>query len=377
MRREGFTAAILVYSRDVFYYSGTAQPCNLLVTPSHGPVLFVRRALDFVQKESSLPDIVEGRRFEDIKQLLDQWKLDAGVLGLEEDVIPAAMYVKASQLFHQMQIRNISPLILQQRMLKDEEEVRLIRKACSLFDNAHRVVMETLEPGVTELELANEVMRKIRGSGHDGTLFFRRWDAVLPAESILTSGSNLTKISGHAMTITGTGTSNALAWGPSNRRIRKGDMVVWDIGVNYRGYHGDAARTYVVGKATRKQKEIFDKLKRVQEAAFKSMRPGTRSSEVYFAAKREAEKCALPDFFMGYGKHKGEYVGHGLGLEVDEPPVLDSNTKTPLRKNMILTAEPKFIIPRWGSMMIEDTVLLKDESVERLTRLERELFEVT
>lgn len=308
MEQKGFDLVLLMHPRNVFYYAGTAQPCNLLVTLKNAPVLFVRRAWDFVKTETSLENLKYGGSLGDLKKYLNSMKLTEGVLGLEEDILPARLYGKIKEYFTDYRCEDITSIVLEQRLIKDQEEIGLIKKAASLFSYAHQVVLNSLRPGISEVELAGKIWAEVRKEGHEGFTAHRRWDGFLPGDGIVTSGENLWKISGYAMTVTGVGKSKAVPWGASDRIIKKGDLVILDNGFNYRGYHGDVARTYVVGKADEKQKEVFSALLKIMENTLNHIREGVKAKDVYHQAVKTAQDEGYAEYLQGYGRQKGEYI---------------------------------------------------------------------
>ncbi len=364
---------------DVFYYAGTGQPCNLVVPARGEPVLLARRTLAWVKADSSLANIVKGDGIDDIRAALQSaGVLQQGVkLGLTLDIVPTRLCRKLEQNLPECLIDDVSPLILAQRLLKDEAEIADIRAAAGLFQRAHEVMLRQLRPGITELELASHVYGALRRGGYEGLCRFRRWDATLPPDGIIVSGKNTWQISGHAMTVTGVGLSPSLPWGPSTTPVEAGDTVVIDLGLNYHGYHADIARTYIMGKATSEQKRVFDVVKEVYTAVFAQVKPGVTGRALFRTAWGILESHGLEGYFQGYGEMKGYYVGHGLGLEMDEPPVLDGNCATKLSRNMVIAIEPKVIIPGWGAIDLEDTAVVTEYGCDILGSVPRELFEVT
>lgn len=376
MEDQGIDAIILMHPRSLYYYAGTSQPCNLVVTLKEDPLLFVRRAWDFVKKETTLENLKMGGSLGDISKYLKSLGITEGVLGMEEDIIPARLYNKSRDYFSSFRFKNVSPLIMDQRLIKDQEERQLVEKAVSLFSHIHEVMLNNLKPGVKEVELAGLIWARIRQEGHEGFTAHRRWDGFLPGDGIVASGENLWQISGYAMTVTGTGKSKFIPWGSSDRVIEEGDLVVVDVATNYQGYHGDTARTYVAGKASEKQKEVYASLNRVMEEILNYIREGVNVKDLYNRAVQAAEREGYQDYFQGYDPQKGEYIGHGLGLEVDEPPILGPHTDLELKEGMILAVEPKFIIPDWGAVDVEDTLCVTREECQVYSNVGRKLYEV-
>lgn len=379
MCEQGFSAAILMHPRDIFYYAGTGQPCNLIIPARGEAILLARRVLDWVKVDATVSDVRQGKGLSEIREILEQAGIltPRSILGLSLDVLPAQLYLKIQKTFSSFTLSNISPLILEQRQSKEASEVEMIGTAALLFGRAHEVILNELRPGITELDLAAKIAATLRQGEHDGILRFRRWDASLPSDSIVAAGENTWRISGHSMTVTGVGLSKAYPWGASNNRIQRGDLVVVDLGLNYHGYHADVARTYVVGRADPKQKHLFNVVIEIQNTVLQAVKPGVRGSELFRVARETALRMGAEEFFQGYGELQGDYIGHGVGLELDEPPTLDSKCSTLIRENMTLAFEPKVIIPGWGAIDLEDTIRVTASGYEFLSSIPRELFEVT
>lgn len=378
MQKSGIDLAIIMQPRDLYYFAGTAQPCNLVI-PVHGdPLLLVRRAWDFVCRETWLPrtQLRMGEGLQQIKQLVSELPFSVRTIGLTFDAIPASLYKKVQTCFSQCNTVNITPLLLKQRAIKDEAERGAVKKAAVLYGVVHHTIMASLRAGLKEIDLAALILKSLREHGADTIIRNRRWDASLSPDGIVTSSANLWKISGHAMTVTGVGLSPALAWGASNTTISNGDLVVVDIGINLHGYHADIARTYCVGNADARQKEIMKMVQAIQNAALANVKPGVQAGQVYEFAWEKAKELKVEQYFQGYGDMRGSYVGHGIGLELDEPPTLQLADKTELLEGMSLAVEPKLIIPEWGAVVLEDDVLITADGYEMLCTVPRQLFEV-
>lgn len=378
MQEKGIAAAILMHPRDVFYYGGTGQPCNLLIPGEGEPILLARRVLEWAKSDATVTDVRPGQGLAEIREILEANGsiVPGAVLGVSLDILPAQLYLKIQKAFPQYTFGNISPLVLEQRSIKESSEIELIKTAAVLYGRVHQVMLKELRPGITELDLAARVGETLRSGGHDGIVRFRRWDASLPSDGIIAAGDNTWRISGHAMTVTGAGLNKSYPWGASNNRIRKGDLVVADLGINYHGYHADVARTYVVGRADSKQKHLFNVVLEIQNTVLQAVKPGVMGSEFFRIGRETALRSGVADFFQGYRESQGDYIGHGVGLELDEPPTLDSKCSTITRENMTLAFEPKVIIPGWGAIALEDTIRVTASGYEFLSSVPRELFEV-
>lgn len=374
----GFEAALLAHPRSVFYYTGTALPANLWVPAAGPPVVFTRRvhALTAGAVAGGL-ETVPAPGFAELRRALDARGLAprAGQrMATELEVMPAALAARLRQAFPGVEVGDVSPLVLRQRAVKDPEEVEAIERAARVWEAGHEAVMRTLRPGLAEHELAAAIEWAFRVQGGLGRVWFRRWDAALPGGGQVAGGPRAWVVSGHAMTVTGVGLSAALPWGASRAPLEKGDLVVVDYGVCVDGYHADIARTYCVGRPSPRQRDLWSRLLDVHRGVVAELRPGASAREIYRRAARLAEQTGLERHFMGVEPDRGTYIGHGIGLELDEWPLLAEGGEGLLEPGMVVTIEPKFMVPGVGSVMIEDDFLVTSEGCRRLSRVSDELF---
>jgi Xaa-Pro dipeptidase len=361
---QGMAAALVMHPVSIYYLAGTGQPANLLVQPGREPVLYARRYVELARRSACVTDVREGAGFSAIEVELD------GPLGMELDVLPAALVARAQRRFGA--VADCSEALWSLREVKEPGEVEAMRSSVALFDALHAAMCEHLRPGITELELSAELGRALRRAGHDGVIFQHRWDAKLQMEGALASGENLTTISRGPVTITGVGLGEAFPMGASRRRIAHGDLVNVDLGLNRAGYHGDMARTYAVGELGAGVERLARACRELQDAALRAIRPGVTASSVYETTHDAAAALGVADVFQG----GGPYIGHGIGLELDEPPVLGPGDETALREGMVLAVEPKLMSPDVGAVNIEDDVVVTADGCELLGSLPRAVFVV-
>lgn len=220
------------------------------------------------------------------------------------------------------------------RKVKDEEEILLMHKAGELTSEGMEAAYETLAPGLKEYEVAAEVEYAMRKRGSDGTAF----------ETIVASG--MCSAFPHG--------------GCSDRRISEGELVVVDLGATYKSYRSDMTRTLVAGKPSEKQKRLHEIVKAAQEEAFEAMKPNAKAKDVDVAARKIIEAA-------GYGECFVHGLGHGVGLEIHEPPTLNASSEETLVAGNVVTNEPGIYIVGYGGFRIEDTVLVHKNGAEKLT----------
>jgi len=220
------------------------------------------------------------------------------------------------------------------REVKDEKEIELLRKAGEITSEGMRVAYETVAAGMREYEVAAEIEYAMRKLGSSGTAF----------ETIVASG--LSSAFPHG--------------GCSDRKIGDGDLVIIDVGATYRFYRSDMTRTLVAGKPSEKQKKLYQTAKTAQEKAFDALKPNAKAKDIDAAARR-----IIAD--AGYGEHFVHNLGHGVGLEVHEPPTLSPESKDPLAVGNVVTVEPGIYLVGYGGIRIEDKVLVQRNGAEKLT----------
>ena len=374
IRDRGLTGAILFHSRDIYYYTGTAQPGYLVVLPDDYRLL-VRRGYDLVLRESGLaPErILDERHLQAMAHRFFPGPGTGEKIGTELDLLTVPHARSLSRVLGGRELVDISEVVLQQRMVKDADEIDSIKKACAAIQAGHLAAVSCLRAGLSELELAAAVENAQRLAGHEGCFFMRLTDFVM-SRGPLASGPNLRQASGTLFTIPGAGLSPAVPTGPSRRRLESGDLVLVDIPACVEGYHADQSRTYAVGRAPGKALDLFHRLRDTADHLIGSLRPGLTSGEAFALAQARAVELGLEAAFMAFASQaKAHFVGHGIGLELNEPPLLARHGATVLKEGMVLAIEMHVMEPEGLTLKLEDTVHLTAQGTQILTLSPREL----
>jgi Xaa-Pro aminopeptidase len=369
---------LLVYSRDVLYYTGTAQPSYLAVFPEDYR-LFVRSgfhfAVDevFIEKEKA----IEERSLEKIcRDYFSKFREKNSRIGIELDIITVEQFRSFEKIFSGHEFVNVSPTIQDQRKTKDDSEIVRIKKACGAVHKGHEAVLSTLREGMTELELAAAVENAHRLAGHEGIFFIRQPDFFM-SRGPLSSGSNLFKISGVVYTITGVGLSPSVPAGPSMRKILRGDPIIVDIPTLVDGYHADQTRTYCIGEAHEGIRSLYADLRAIADHLISGIKPGMKCSEVYRMAVEKSEVLGRMDHFLSFGQGKrSRLIGHGVGLELNEPPILSEYDHSQIPGNCVIALDIHMMEAGLGVVKLEDMILVAESGNEILTKSPRELFEI-
>jgi len=377
IQEEKLSAALLFYSRDILYYTGTAQPAYLVVLPEDY-FLFLRSGLEFALNDTFIPKekIRQERKLENIYRSVFPDSRMNKKIGTELDILPADQFYEYKEAFHGCEFVNVSSIILEQRKRKDASEIARIKKACEAVHMGHNAVFKTLKEGITELVLAAAVENAHRLAGHEGIFFIRQPDFFM-SRGPISSGPNLFKISGVVYTITGVGLSPSVPAGPSRRSILTGDLVIVDIPTLVEGYHADQTRSYILGKANEKIKTLYNHLKEISDYLIQSIRPGLKCREIYKMAIEKSKELKVTDVFLNFGKgRKSRMIGHGVGLELNEPPILPLYDDSEVSDGYVVALDMHMMDENVGVVKLEDMILITDNGNEILTKSPRDLFEL-
>jgi len=370
----GLDAAIIFHSRDVLYYTGTAQPAWLILLPEDYR-LFVRSGIEFSVRETWLPKekIIPERSLISAARQMCSGDGHGEKIGTELDLLSVLQARQFHAAFGRRKLVDFTPMILDQRKVKLPEEIEGVKKACRAAHAGHLAALETLVPGVTELEIGAAVENAQRLAGHEGIFFMRQTDFVM-GRGPLASGPNLREISGVVFSITGRGLSPAVPAGASSRIIRKGDLVLVDIPPCVNGYHADQTRMYCLGKPSDKVMNLYERLLSVADHLIRNMRPGQTCHQVFTMAAEKAVQAGLEDSFLRFPSGiKSHFVGHGLGLELNEPPLLGKGREEVLQPGTVLALEMHLMKPEGITLKLEDTGVLNEDGYHLLTISPREL----
>jgi Xaa-Pro aminopeptidase len=377
MDEYGIEIAIIQFFVDIYYFSGSNQLSTLIVPLEGDPVLFVQVGIEAAKDETWIKDIRRLKGLISLKEYFKEKKIKARNIGINEDTVTGTLYKKYKESFPGANFINISPLMQEIRAIKSESEIGWIEKAAEVSLRGHQRVEEVVKEGITELDLSAAVEYCVRKAAHSGCSISRKNGFFPPAGPIGPSGPNLGVISGFgAITISGTGLSSAQPGGASLRKMNSGDMTMADININIGGYHSDETRMYVIGSPDDQQKRAFETIFTAYQVALDTIRPGVKGKHVYEAARKAVEKAGYLDYFAGFSRYpQYNYLGHGVGLESNEHPLISPRDETILEPNMVIAIEPKLIAPHWGGSL-EDTILITQNGYRILTNTKRELIVV-
>ncbi len=374
LARRGLDAALVLQNADLYYYAGTVQQSYLYV-PAEGEVtLFTRKLVERARLESPL-EVTELSGARALPELVaERYGALPQRLGLELDVLPVGQFRRLEALFAGAAFADVGPDIVRQRAVKSSWEIDRIRAAAAMSDQVCALVPELLEEGLTEAAFAGRVEAEARRLGHEGIIRMRGFNQEM------FYGQLLTGVSGSAASyletpLAGTGLSPAVAQGVSFRRIGRGEPVVLDFVSVRNGYIADFTRIFSLGELPSALVDAYRVALQIQELVTGLAAPGVTCRALYEAAVAAATAAGLGDCFMGHGPGQVRFIGHGVGVELDELPVLTASDVA-LEEGMVFALEPKFVLPGLGAIGIENTYCVDEHGLEALTTAPEGLYEL-
>jgi len=267
-------------------------------------------------------------------------KMRVRSVGFEAHAVTVALLKELEKEIPAVVLQPYSDKLDQLRIIKDTSEITILKKAAHIAGQSLMQVMPLIKPGVREIEIAAELEYRIRKNGGDGPSF----------PFIVASGARAALPHGTA----------------SQKKIAAGDFVVVDYGAIYGGYASDETCTFIIGRPTRKQEQIYRIVREAQKRALYALKPGQSLKKVDEAARLYIEK-------QGYKKYFKHGTGHGIGLAVHEPPRISLLSKDTALEGMVVTIEPGIYLPGWGGVRIEDTAVVTRHGAEVITETNKAL----
>jgi Xaa-Pro dipeptidase len=366
LRQREVSLAIFTQNPDIYYYTGSVQPLYLLVPDMGEPFILARKSLNRIREEAVHIELGVFNNSKDLIGLMERFKIGVTKqIGLTLDVTSYTTVKRFQQLCGGAAIIDLSFDIRMLRLVKSEREIAIQTAAGKIIAHMPDLVKEQFRPGMTELELSAAIENYLRLQGH-GLLIRCRKEGI-ECLGVCSAGENTlagTKFDGICA---GLGTSQAVPYGAAMEVIPKSTPVLLDYALVYEGYHVDQTRMFSWGEPSAEVLKAYQAMIEVEQVIREHLKPGVLWQEVYEQASKCAAGLGYEKEFMGLGPEKVRFVGHGVGLELDEPPFLAPKMEYPLEAGMVVAVEPKVALPGIGVVGIEDTLVIRDGSPELLT----------
>ncbi len=363
MADAGVDAMIISDNANTFYLTGRVFSGYIYIPAKGDPAYFVRRPVElsgsnvhYIRKPEEMAGYTTGGNI---------------TLGIELDVTPYSTVMRLKAIYPEADIVNASPIMRRARAVKTHCEQNLMRQSGLKHEHVYRMVPRLYKAGMTDLELQVEIERLSRLEGCLGQ-FRISGDTMEIYMGNLLVGDNADSPTPYDFAMGGAGLNPSLPVGANGTLIRPGNTVMVDMNGDYTGYMTDMTRTFRLGTidplAVKAHQLSIDICHRIEETA----KPGTPAKDLYFIAEHMAEEAGLHKYFMGH-RQKAGFIGHGLGIEINEMPVIAPRSKDILAEGNAMAIEPKFVIPGTGAVGIENTYLIMADRAECITNAPQEL----
>ena len=376
MAKRGWDAALIVHNVDLVYFSGTMQNALLFVPVDAREILMVKKHVERAERESAVAQVIPLKSLNDIPSLIaEQYGRIPQKMGMELDVLPANEYLRLQEIFSGIEIVDSSSLVKEIRKIKSAYEIGLMKKAGEIGKIVYDEVPRVLKEGMTEIELAGILVAVSMRHGHQNYLRMRAFNSYAYSWHVLSgyTGSILSYIDAP---MGGMGLSPAFPVGASHKPIKAHEPILIDFGICYYGYQIDETRMFSVGELPKRFKDAYRATCDIETAMTTAARPGVSCNEIYRTGWKVACRLGYEAQFMGPPDYKTRFIGHGIGLEIDEFPFIAQNHDYPLEEGMTFALEPKMVFPGEGAVGIENTFAVGNDGVEKLTPAEETLIEV-
>ena len=355
-------ALIVLQNVDQFYLSGTVQD-GVLWFPAEGePVFAVRKSLSRAVTESALTNIVALKKYSELPDLIPS---PGERLGLEFDVVPVAVHQQIAKAFPNRGFVDASPSLRQARSVKTEFEIDQIRRAARMVDKAFLDVPTQLREGIREFELAARIEYVMRMEGHQGFTRLRRFNMEMHYGAVAFGDT-----SAYPHSFDGPvgvrGLYPAVPLMAGRKPLVRGEPVMVDIVGGCGGYIADGSRAYSLGEPSEKVRHTHEFILELNAWLEEQLKPGNVPSEIYAKAQERLAGSECAPHFMGAGDNKVRFIAHGVGLELDEFPVIAPRFDEPLEPGVVLAMEPKVFYPGIGGAGVENTFVITESGCERL-----------
>jgi Xaa-Pro aminopeptidase len=367
--------ALIVHHTNLFYLSGTSQSAHLFVPRSGAPILMVRKSYDRARRESPIDQILDVKSLKMIPALLKEKGYALATLGMELDVIPYNTWQFYKKIFADTELTDISEPIKKIRMLKSEHEIYLLQGACAILDQVFAEVPAMIREGMTEVELASLFEAGMRRRGYAGCSKMRAFNQDFFLGNVATGSSGAVP-SYFDGPVGGSGLTPANnPHGAGWKTIGRNEVIYIDYTCVINGYTADGARMFVIGEVSEQLRRAHAAALDIQADLAAMLKPGTVCEDIYTRSLELAERTGLGDHFMGIGTDRVRFIGHGVGLELDEYPIFAKGVKMELTPGMTFALEPKFVFPE-GAIGIENTYALLADGARVLTHAPQEIIRV-
>ncbi|MDE5827174.1 MAG: Xaa-Pro peptidase family protein [Duncaniella sp.] len=358
MAEQEIPALLISDNANKYYLTGRVYAGYAYIPVEGEPIFFIRRPV-----ELKGDGVVYIRKPEEIALTIGLNVPEA--IGLELDVLPYSTAMRLKKIFPESELKNASTVMRQARAVKTEEQIDMIRRSGVKHVHVYSRIPHLFQPGMTDLGLQVEIERVSRLEGCLGQFRISGDSMELHMGNVLV-GDNADAPSPYDFAMGGAGLDPSIPVGANGTPIKPGDTIMVDMNGNFDGYMTDMTRVFALGEIKPLAIEAHKCSIDIHRALCGMMRPGMLAKDLYAKAEEIVKERDLHPYYMGHRQHAG-FIGHGVGIEINELPVIAPRSRDIIAEGNVIALEPKFVIPGTGAVGIENTYAVYADHVECLT----------
>ncbi len=366
-------AALLIHPPDIYYYAGSKQEGFFFVPKDGDPAFLVIKHVERARWECPF-NVVPLKSVKALGEAVSELGCSPKSIGTELDVITLALFNRLKKAFPDAEFVDISQKIRAQKAVKSRWEIEVLKRCSEIVKGAYQAVLEAVREGMSEIELNAIAVAELRKRGHEFGETMRGGRMEGFAGHIL-SGEAAAFPSYMNAPLNGIGLSPAMPAGPSFKKIEKGEPILFDFFGTHMGYLVDMTRTFGLSPIPQKMEDAYKVVEEIHAYLKENLKAGADALDVFNGVLEIANKSPFAENFMGYPGNKVNFIGHGVGTEINDFPFLAKGLSMELKENMVIAVEPKFLFPGEGAVGLENTYIITKEGAVSLTDAPEELFE--
>ena len=370
MQKMNADGCLLTVDVNLYYTTGRIYSGYFYLPAEGAPWFFVKRPnglsgdqVEYIRKPEQMAELFAAHGLKMPEKLL-----------LEADELTYNDYMRLQAIFNPKETANATALMRNMRQIKTPHEIEMFRVSARQHAKTYAEIPECFRPGMTDLEFQYEIEKRMRKNGSIG--IFRAFGANMDIfmGSIL-AGDNAESPSPFDFALGGGGMDASCPLGANGTVLKDGTAIMVDMAGNYTAYMTDMTRVFSVGRLTDLAYRAHQTALLIQSEIENIARPGTPCAELYNIAAKITENEGLGAYFMGT-RQQAKFVGHGIGIQINELPVLTPRSKELLEPNMVFALEPKYVIPGVGAVGIENSFLVTETGLEKITQFKEDIIQL-
>ena len=370
MRKINADGCLLTVDVNLYYTTGRIYSGYFYLPAEGAPWFFVKRPnglagdhVEYIRKPEQMAELFAFYGLEMPEKLL-----------LEADELTYNDYIRLQKIFNPKETGNATAMMRELRRIKTPYEIEMFRISAERHTKTYAEIPECFRPGMTDLEFQYEIEKRMRKNGSIG--LFRAFGANMDIfmGSIL-AGENAEVPSPFDFALGGSGIDASCPLGANGTPLKEGTAIMVDMAGNYTAYMTDMTRVFSVGHLTELAYRAHQTALLIESEIENIARPGTPRADLYEIAAKSTESQRLGAYFMGT-KQQAKFVGHGIGIQINELPVLTPRSKDMLEPNMVFALEPKYVIPGIGAVGIENSFLVTETGLEKITHFTEDIIQL-